>query len=77
MSCSCRWFSFRLGAACGRNVWRDMPALTNEVGDHPVLFPELHVFRSNTYCFDAAKPRPPTDPCAHAIPALPAGYFSL
>ena len=74
MSCSCRWFSFLPGAACGRNVWRDMPALTNEVGDHPVLFPELHVFHSNTLLTVSTRrspgrrPTPAPTPFPHCPP---------
>jgi hypothetical protein len=33
-----------------------MPALSNEVGDYPVLVPELQILHPNTYRFGAAKP---------------------
>jgi hypothetical protein len=33
----------------------DMTALSDEVGDYPVLFPELQIFHANAYRFGAAK----------------------
>jgi hypothetical protein len=32
-----------------------VPALSDEVGDHPVVFPKLQIFHPNTYRFGAAK----------------------